>query len=311
MFELKIIVDELTIIQRIICKKYEDKKINLLKNIILDKYPKMNTILCDDKFILISDFFDLLKNIEKIIKKIKNSKLIDECNEHTMLRKFIKKQNKNFVILQNKLWNKYRYTYIFLQKCYHQKLNITETTDEIMKMIRYTKNNKIFKKIITDVNKYRNNIFVEWKNKKKLIINILEDIMKIKLSGKHMMLSGSDKIYCGMNLSKYKNNTFIYGHKEEWNNYNMVYIAHEILHSMFGSTDVEHCIIELITDNELRIRLNGCGKYFEMDNVPVGHLFLRNLELKIYPHWQEYLKNKKNIYEFRDEMIKIFDMKKY
>lgn len=138
---------------------------------------------------------------------------------------------------------------------------------------------------------------------KKSIIKILEDVMKIKLNGKFTMLSGSDKLFCGNNLSKYKKNTFVYGHKEEWNNYNMTYISHEILHSLFGSTDVEHCIIELITDNELRIRLNGNGEYFEI----TGHSHLRNMELKMFSYWQEYLKNNDNIYKFRDKMMKIFN----
>lgn len=156
------------------------------------------------------------------------------------------------------------------------------------------------------MNKYKKKISIEWKNKKKSIIKILEDIMKIKLEKKYKMLSGSDKLFCGNNLSKYKKNTFVYGHREEWNNYNVVYISHEILHSLFGYTDVEHCIIELITDNELRIRLNGYGKYFEI----MGHSHLENMKLKMFPHWQKYLKNNDNIYQFRDKMMKIFNLKK-
>ena len=57
-----------------------------------------------------------------------------------MLEKFIKENNEGFVVLQNKLWNKYRYSYVFLQKCYNHNLNVNKT---IKKIIIQTKKKKI------------------------------------------------------------------------------------------------------------------------------------------------------------------------
>ena len=54
-----------------------------------------------------------------------------------------------------------------------------------------------------------------------------------------------------------------------------------------------HAIIELSTDNELRIRLNKKGVYFKKGKFDVGHSFLRSLEKKILPQWKEFLKGRK------------------
>src|SRR3990167_541026 len=53
------------------------------------------------------------------------------------------------------------------------------------------------------------------------------------------------------------NNEFMFGHHPDWPNYSTVYFWHEILHSYFGKTDLEHALIELITDEEMRAQLNG------------------------------------------------------
>jgi len=74
--------------------------------------------------------------------------------------------------------------------------------------------------------------------------------------------------------------------------------------------DVIHALIELMTDNELRIRLNRKGVYFRERKSDVGHQFLRTLEKRILPHWKLYLKSKnKNIFVFEKEIIKKLKIK--
>ena len=90
------------------------------------------------------------------------------------------------------------------------------------------------------------------------------------------------------------NNTIEWGHHENWRNYATIYLWHEILHSYIGYGDKEHAVIELITDEELRIRLNG-GKYPPF----VGHNYLGNMKKKMLPKWREYLKSDQhNIRDF-------------
>ena len=72
-----------------------------------------------------------------------------------------------------------------------------------------------------------------------------------------------------------------------------------------------HAIIELSCDNELRIRLNGGGKYFEENNVPVGHKYLVALSKKILPDWKKYLDNpNENMFGFEKRISKKYPKEK-
>ena len=95
--------------------------------------------------------------------------------------------------------------------------------------------------------------------------------------------------------------TIKWGHSEDWKNYSTVYLAHEILHIIVNDTSENmHAIIQLATDNELRIRLNKEGEYFTFRKIPdikemssyIRKIF--DLEKEIYPKWKEFLKDNKN-----------------
>ena len=86
---------------------------------------------------------------------------------------------------------------------------------------------------------------------------------------------------------------------KKWKNYSTIYLWHEILHSYFGDSDIEHAIIELIVDEELRSRLNN-AKYPPFE----GHKNLSELKKKILPHWRKYLKSEaKDIKKFQKEIL--------
>jgi|GEM_PF-1700321 len=60
----------------------------------------------------------------------------------------------------------------------------------------------------------------------------------------------------------------------------------------------KHAVIQLIADNELRIRLNG-GHYPPFE----GHTYLKRLMELIVPHWRKYLRaGNKEIGKFITEM---------
>ncbi len=81
------------------------------------------------------------------------------------------------------------------------------------------------------------------------------------------------------------NDTIAWGHHEEWDNYSTVYLWHEILHSYLNYTDLSHAFIQLVTDNELRVRLNEGETYPPF----VGHENLIPLMDKLLPYWRVYL----------------------
>jgi hypothetical protein len=80
-------------------------------------------------------------------------------------------------------------------------------------------------------------------------------------------------------------NNVIWSHQTYWTNYNTVYLWHEILHSYFGKSEEEHALIELITDQEMRYRLNKT-EYPPME----GHDYIKEIKLNMLPSWKNYLK---------------------
>lgn len=97
-------------------------------------------------------------------------------------------------------------------------------------------------------------------------------------------------------------NAIGWGHHEDFPNYTTVYLWHEILHSYLGYSDLDHSLVQFITDEELRTKLNG-GSYPPF----VGHEELNPLMEKILPYWKRYIaSNKKDIYAFKKELVKRF-----
>lgn len=85
------------------------------------------------------------------------------------------------------------------------------------------------------------------------------------------------------------NNTLMWRHQEKWDNYTTVYLWREILHSYFSPGNLNHALIELIADNELRVRLNK-GTYPPF----IGHDYLTPIKEKILPYWQTSLREIEN-----------------
>lgn len=73
----------------IICKKYKDVDVVFLKTKIYDKFSEICNFLCNEEVILINDFLNVLKHIEKMTTCVKKSKLINKMNKHVLLKKFI------------------------------------------------------------------------------------------------------------------------------------------------------------------------------------------------------------------------------
>lgn len=159
---------------------------------------------------------------------------------------------------------------------------------------------KLFKtheaeKLIDETVKYKNKIEKEWNKKGNKALSELEKIIRIPLPTKEI------KVYIthpslnnGLTVSP---DIIVWGHKEEWKNYSIVYLCHELLHTIFwdNPSEITHAIIELATDQELRIRLNKKGEYFDIS----GHKNLIKIERKILPEWKKYLNTSSmNIIDF-------------
>lgn len=192
------------------------------------------------------------------------------------------------------------------------KNTLNKFSKEAIPILEMVKNRKEFKRLISETEEYKKFVFNQWKTNRKKVIKTLEELTGSSLPEKTItVLITHPKLRNGIHF--FGKNIIGWGHSEDWKNYTTVYLAHEIMHDVMveklgkeGRDDTSHAIIELMTDNELRIRLNKKGNYFMEKGQKVGHPYLHNTIEKILPIWKEYLKKKdKKIEEFYEKAAKI------
>jgi hypothetical protein len=210
-----------------------------------------------------------------------------------------------WVEIKNKAWDKSPLAYSFLmgrpELCFLENKENKDLFNKLSKeadsVIKLIKNSKEFKKLKKETEEYLYFVENQWNNNKDKVFKILEEIIGSKLPDETIsVFITHPKLHNGMFLKN--QNAIGWGHEEDWQNYSTVYLAHEIMHYIMekklgnnGRDNISHSIIELATDNELRIRLNKQGKYFEKK----GHEHLIKIEKNILSEWKKYLKkdNKK------------------
>lgn len=216
---------------------------------------------------------------------------------------------KNWANFTFKKWQKHP------QECYFlagfaewpllKKTSLKTLASETEKLLNKWLKTPESRRLIRETEQYRKWVQKEWNRGGKRALKELENIIKTPLPKK--------KISVYITHPKLKNGLAVtpeiitWGHEEEWPNYSIVYLCHEILHTIFwGKTsDFIHAVIELATDQELRIRLNGGGKYFEFPT----HKHLLKLEKKLLPYWKSYLKNpSQNLKQFMEKVMKKADV---
>ena len=160
------------------------------------------------------------------------------------------------------------------------------------------KKSKEFRKIYEQTEQYKRFCEREWKQTYLKASKIITELTQLKFDNTFTVLLTHPSLANGTNLRK---GSFVFGHAEEWKHYAVIYFWHEILHSYLKSSKLNHALIELITDGELRYRLTGV-KYPPF----VGHEYLHPIEKKILPYWRKYLKAKnKDFSEFQKQISKL------
>jgi len=286
-FDVTFIVDPLIIINEIVIGKTRSDKCLELQKQIQNKFAKTCEFINNmKKFIITKYFLHMKKQINSFLQKYTYDIVTIDV-----------------IHLNNEAWKKYRYCYNFIRECKIQNKNPIDITKQINCLIKFTIENEIFVNIIKKTDEYKNIIEKRWNDKEKIVISFVETLTKIKIQGRFFIaLLCPPEFYAGYNLEFMTNQKLIkYGHTERWNNYSIVYIMHEILHSVFKfGNDITHCIIELISDNSLRMYLNASTEDYTM-----GHKYLTDLRLKMVPYWKKYIKSNDNIYKFVEDMVKM------
>ena len=94
-----------------------------------------------------------------------------------------------------------------------------------------------------------------------------------------------------------------WGCDEKWPNYSVVYLWHEIMHQYFPYDHLSHVIIQFLTDNELRVRLDTAASYPPFE----GHRYLLPMMEAMQEEWLLYLASEnKDIYDFAEKLEERF-----
>jgi hypothetical protein len=188
------------------------------------------------------------------------------------------------VALQNLAWFKSKTLYNFLAgRLYVPGSEINKLIKDLPEFIEEVKSSKEFEVIKSQVQEYLKWCEKEWLQKSKYTTKYMESITGLRFAKDHKVYITHPKLNNGMN---HGDGVISWGHPEDWPNYTIVYIWHEILHSYLGHSEAEHAVIELITDNELRAHLNNVA-YPPL----IGHDHLKKIRARLLPEWRKYLKS--------------------
>jgi len=229
--------------------------------------------------------------------------------------------------LKERLWEKYRnepayhllspsFTNWGLGEIFIQageigfKKSFLKTADFLEKISEEVLKSKEFKKLLSETEKYKSFVEKQWQKNEKFVLDYFKSVLGLKIpKDKFTVYIFHPKSFNGHANSETK--TIRWGHSEDWQNYSTVYLAHEIIHIITkDASEVMHALIQLATDNELRMRLNKKGEYFtfkkvlNIEKMPPHIKKVYELEKKIYPVWKEYLESgkRKNILELKEEI---------
>lgn len=216
-----------------------------------------------------------------------------------------KKYKKDIIALQNLAWRKSKRCYNFLigrllPNDWTDK-NVKSLSREFPIFLNAARKTSQYKKILLQTKKYLNFCQDQWNKNYSFSQIVMKELTGFELNKIFDVYITHPSLKNGRYLG---NNKIVWGHNEDWLNYTTVYLWHEILHSYFKNTDWSHALIQLMADNELRIRLNS-GKYPPF----VGHENLFPLMRRMLPYWKKYLKSKqKDILKLQELLtgLKIF-----
>ena len=198
------------------------------------------------------------KKLNKKAIKYNNGLIID-------FNKIAKEKSEDYYNLICKKWNADKY-----DKHLSEYLNNLISLD-------------IFQNIINETSNTLPLLEMEWSNNYKITSKYITSL-GIELKGKFTVYVNHPIFLEGR---YWEDGVIIWSYRNDFPNYNTIYIWHEILHEYIGKSDKQHALIELIADNEMRRILNNT-QYPPF----IGHKSLEEFKSKINPKFQSFLLNK-------------------
>ena len=213
------------------------------------------------------------------------------------------KYKKDIVAFKNYAWHKSKKLYDFLIARFYPETwldyEVIKLTQELPDYLRTLKQSSQFNKLYVQTNNYLKTCESQWEANYKTTVHIMKNLTGLNFDKIFTVFITHPGLKNGCYLGKDK---IAWGHTENWPNHTTVYLWHEILHSYFATSDTDHVIICFLTDEELRIRLNG-GEYPPF--IMYKEFF--PLTKKVLPDWRDYLRlEKKDINNFRERLARKF-----
>lgn len=167
------------------------------------------------------------------------------------------------------------------------------------KMLKIARTSPFFPQLLTETKVHLEQTRSEWDSNFARTLPYMASLTKITMNKTMKVFITHPEVFQGRYLG---GNVIAWGRKSEWKNYATVYLWHEILHSLLKFNDKSHALIELVSDDALRVFLNG-GAFppFTKD----GHEKLIKNKQWIFDHyWKAYLSNNsKNILQLEDDLL--------
>ena len=156
------------------------------------------------------------------------------------------------------------------------------TMEEVTGFLAKIERSDEFEKIRQQTEAYMEGVKAEWERNYPQTSKAVEQMTGFDLNKQITVNMTHPSLRNGMYMG---NDTITWGHTAEWDNYDTVYLWHEVLHSYLDRSDLSHALIQFIADNELRVRLNAGETYPPFE----GHKNLFPLMEMVLPHWRSYL----------------------
>ena len=205
----------------------------------------------------------------------------------------------------NRLWEKYKQSYIALHKD-----PFSENIDE--NILKDLQNVSYFHKYLEKAINFKEKVQKQWNDNIETINQFLLKILKTNLEGKLTTAYIVDPL---ISTGKTKDSfSFVYSHLlgEEDELYNLIYLTHEALHAYFKQNKIcfdhpfNESLVEYIADIEMvRFFTEGKQKYeTHIENIAQ--------KVRMYPYWNLYLnRSKEEINQIMKEDGIKYNIEKY
>lgn len=225
-------------------------------------------------------------------------------------------KSKSVIEFQNRAWELDRAAYRHIEKTYMENALIGKETvrdnsalgQRAWKLVETMQKDPTFKPVLSETIKARDAMKLEWEGNLAKSTATMRELTGLSLDKKISVHVTHPSQATGYS---YGNGNVVLTYRTDFANYNTVYVWHEALHNIIPNKyvgpaefDVGHSVIQLLADNQLRVKLNG-GNLKPL----ISHLELAKGQDYLLPSWKGYVERSgpKNIWQYIEEATKIIE----